>query len=196
MRRITLFDLGTGVTANMFLTPLSGDDTLRYAITAGRAGAEQRIDAEPLPTDRWVHVALTHGSGTAVLCADGQQAGRNAPVTVKPRYFGNHIRAGYLGRSQYAGPCSKGAVDDFRVHGKTLTAEEVAALAQAWVAPRRVRTAGGDAESPRPHPDQQKQGEPHHDHPRPERVLDAARPVPPQSAACDGRDTRDRTRPG
>ncbi|MFE3413508.1 beta-L-arabinofuranosidase domain-containing protein [Streptomyces mirabilis] len=126
-----VFDLGTGVRANMFLTPLSGDGTLRYAITAGGAGAEQRIDSAPLPTDRWVHVAVTYGGGTAVLYVDGQEVGRNAQVTVDPRYFGNHVRAGYLGRSQYADPFLRGAVDDFRVYGKTLTAEEVAALAQA-----------------------------------------------------------------
>ncbi|WP_329371509.1 LamG-like jellyroll fold domain-containing protein [Streptomyces sp. NBC_01483] len=126
-----VFDLGTGVTANMFLTPRSGDGTLRYAITAGGAGAEQRIDAAPLPTDRWVHVAVAYGGGTAVLYVDGQESGRNTQVTVEPRYFGNHIRAGYLGRSQYADPYLRGTVDDFRVYGKTLTAEEVAALAQA-----------------------------------------------------------------
>jgi hypothetical protein len=146
----------------MFLTPLSGDGTLRYAITAAGAGAEQRIDAAPLPTDRWVHVAVTYGGGTAVLYVDGQEAGRNAQVTVDPRYFGNHIRAGYLGRSQYADPYLRGAVDDFRVYGKTLTAEEVAALAQAQATPpRRVRRTGGDAEPPHPHPERQKQGEPH-----------------------------------
>ncbi|WP_406130860.1 beta-L-arabinofuranosidase domain-containing protein [Streptomyces sp. NBC_00989] len=126
-----IFDLGTGVTANMFLTPLSGDGTLRYAITAGGAGAEQRIDADPLPTDRWVHVAVTYGAGTAVLYVDGAEAGRNAAVTVEPRRFGNHIRAGYIGRSQYADPYLKGTVDDFRVHGRALSVTEVATLAQA-----------------------------------------------------------------
>ncbi|WP_262060428.1 beta-L-arabinofuranosidase domain-containing protein [Streptomyces sp. STR69] len=125
-----IFDLGTGVTANMFLTPLSGDGTLRYAITAGGAGAEQRIDAEPLPTDRWVHVAVAYGEGSAVLYVDGVEAGRNAAVTVEPRRFGNHIRAGYVGRSQYADPYLKGAVDDFRVYGRALSATEVATLAQ------------------------------------------------------------------
>ncbi|MFI6405411.1 beta-L-arabinofuranosidase domain-containing protein [Streptomyces sp. NPDC050548] len=125
-----IFDLGTGVTANMFLTPLSGDGTLRYAITAGGAGAEQRIDAEPLPTDRWVHVAVAYGDGTAVLYVDGAEAGRNAAVTVEPRRFGNHVRAGYVGRSQYADPYLKGAVDDFRVYGRALSAAEVATLAR------------------------------------------------------------------
>ncbi|GAA2472715.1 beta-L-arabinofuranosidase domain-containing protein [Streptomyces longisporus] len=126
-----IFDVGTGVTANLFLTPLSGDGTLRYAITAGGAGGEQRIDADPLPAGRWVHVAVTYGGGTAVLYVDGAEAGRNTGVTVEPRHFGNHIRTGYVGRSQYADPYLKGAVDDFRVYGRTLSAPEVAALAQA-----------------------------------------------------------------
>ncbi|MEU5597621.1 beta-L-arabinofuranosidase domain-containing protein [Streptomyces sp. NPDC020298] len=126
-----IFDFGTGVTANMFLTPLSDAGTLRYAITAGGGGAEQRINADPLPTDRWVHVAVTYGTGTAVLYVDGKEAGRNTAVTVEPRYFGNHIRAAYIGRSQYSDPYLKAAVDDFRVYGRTLTPAEVAALASA-----------------------------------------------------------------
>ncbi|MFJ3308871.1 beta-L-arabinofuranosidase domain-containing protein [Streptomyces sp. NPDC086549] len=124
-----VFDFGTGVSANMFLTPLSDAGTLRYAITAGGGGAEQRIDADPLPADRWVHVAVTYGAGTAVLYVDGQEAGRNTAVTVEPRYFGNHIRAAYIGRSQYPDPYLKAAVDDFRVYGRTLTAAEVGTLA-------------------------------------------------------------------
>ncbi|MFF9001325.1 beta-L-arabinofuranosidase domain-containing protein [Streptomyces achromogenes] len=125
-----VFDIGTGVGANLFLTPLSDAGTLRYAITAGGGGAEARIDAGPLPTDRWVHVAVAYGTGTAVLYVDGREAGRNTDVTVEPRDFGNHIRSGYLGRSQYPDPYLKGAVDDFRVYGRTLTPAEVSALAQ------------------------------------------------------------------
>ncbi len=125
-----IFDFGTGVTANLFLTPRSDSGTLRFAITAGGGGAEQRINADPLPTDRWVHVAVTYGAGTAVLYVDGREAGRNASVTVEPRHFGNHIRAAYIGRSQYADPYLKAAVDDFRVYGRALSQAEVAALAQ------------------------------------------------------------------
>ncbi|MEV5175399.1 LamG domain-containing protein [Streptomyces flaveolus] len=114
----------------MFLTPLSDAGTLRYAITAAGGGAEQRVDADPLPTDRWVHVAVAYGSGTAVLYVDGREAGRNSAVTVEPRTFGNHIRAAYIGRSQYPDPYLKGAVDDFRVYGHDLGPAEVTALAQ------------------------------------------------------------------
>ncbi len=124
-----IFDIGTGVTANMFLTPRSDDGKLRYAITAGGGGSEQRIDADPLPTGEWVHVAVAYGDGTAVLYVGGREAGRNDKVTVEPSWFGNHIRAAYIGKSQYPDPYLKAAVDDFRVYGKTLTAAEVASLA-------------------------------------------------------------------
>lgn len=124
-----IFDLGSGTTANLFLTPRSDTGSLRYAITVGGSGAEQRIDADPLPTDRWVHVAVTYGDGTAVLYVDGTETGRNTAVTVEPRHFGNHLRSAYLGRSQYPDPYLKGALDDFRVYGKTLSSAEVAALA-------------------------------------------------------------------
>ncbi|MGD6748376.1 beta-L-arabinofuranosidase domain-containing protein [Streptomyces sp. BH106] len=126
-----VFDIGSGASANLFLTPRSDADTLRFAITAGGAGAEERIDVDQLPTDAWVHVALTYGNGTAVLYVDGAEKGRNDHVTAQPDMFGNHIRAGYLGKSQYADPYLKGALDDFRVYGKTLTAAEVAELAGA-----------------------------------------------------------------
>ncbi|MFD8627388.1 beta-L-arabinofuranosidase domain-containing protein [Streptomyces hygroscopicus] len=126
-----IFDIGTGVTANMFLTPVADSGKLRFAITAGGGGAEQRVEADPLPTGRWVHVAVAYGSGTAVLYTDGREVGRNTAVTVEPAHFGNHIRAGYLGRSQYPDPYLKAAFDDFRVYGRTLTANEVATLARS-----------------------------------------------------------------
>ncbi|WAP53871.1 beta-L-arabinofuranosidase domain-containing protein [Streptomyces sp. S465] len=126
-----IFDIGTGVTANMFLTPVADSGKLRFAITAGGGGAEQRIEADPLPTGQWVHVALTYGDGTAVLYTDGREVGRNTAITVEPIHFGNHIRAGYLGRSQYPDPYLKAAFDDFRIYGRTLSAQEVATLAQS-----------------------------------------------------------------
>ncbi|MEV6793091.1 beta-L-arabinofuranosidase domain-containing protein [Streptomyces sp. NPDC051320] len=126
-----IFDIGTGVTANMFVTPRSDAETLRFAITVAGGGAEQRIDADPLPTDEWVHLAVTYGNGTAVLYVNGREVGRNEEVTAQPDWFGNHIRAAYIGKSQYPDPYLKAAVDDFRVYGKTLTAAEIAALAQS-----------------------------------------------------------------
>ncbi|AUA08995.1 hypothetical protein GTZ89_25405 [Streptomyces sp. SID8382] len=61
----------------------------------------------------------------------GPGAAESSAVTVEPVHFGNHIRAGYLGRSQYPDPYLKAAFDDFRVYGRTLSANEVATLAQS-----------------------------------------------------------------
>nr|WP_282615731.1 LamG domain-containing protein [Streptomyces sp. AgN23] len=123
-----IFDIGTGVTAHMFLTPVADSGKLRSAVTAGGGGAEQRIEAAPLPTGQWVHVAVAYGTGTAVLYDGGREVGRDTAVTVEPVHFGNHLRAGYLGRSRYPDPYLKAAFDDFRVYGRTLSGNEVATL--------------------------------------------------------------------
>ncbi|MFJ5226746.1 beta-L-arabinofuranosidase domain-containing protein [Streptomyces sp. NPDC088400] len=126
-----IFDFGTGVTANLFLTPRADSGSLRFAVTAGGGGAEQRVEAAALPINVWTHVAVTYGNGTAVLYVNGREAGRNSAVTVEPRHFGNTLRSAWIGRSQYPDPYLKGAVDDFRVYGKTLSAAEITALAGA-----------------------------------------------------------------
>ncbi|MER7999873.1 beta-L-arabinofuranosidase domain-containing protein [Streptomyces sp. NPDC095613] len=126
-----IFDFGTGVTANLFLTPRSDSGTLRFAVTAGGGGAEARVDAPALATGRWTHVAVAYGGGTAVLYVDGAEAGRRTGITVEPRHFGNTMRSSWIGRSQYPDPYLRGAVDDFRVYGRTLTAAEVATLARS-----------------------------------------------------------------
>ncbi|MGI5473041.1 beta-L-arabinofuranosidase domain-containing protein [Streptomyces sp. CA-132043] len=125
-----IFDIGTGVTANMFLTPRSDTGTLRFAVTVAGGGAEQRIDADPLPTDTWTHLAVAYGQGTAALYVNGTEVGRNEQVTAQPDGFGNHIRSAFIGRSQYPDPYLEAAVDDFRVYGRTLTPTEIADLAR------------------------------------------------------------------
>jgi hypothetical protein len=126
-----IFDFGTGTGANMFLTPRSGSNTLRYAITIGGSGGEQQINAAPLTTGAWTHVAVTYdGSSVGVLYVDGQEVGRNTAMKVVPQWFASHVTRNFIGKSQYSDPYLKGAVDDFRVYGRTLSSAEVAQLAQ------------------------------------------------------------------
>jgi alpha-galactosidase len=127
-----IFDFGTSTNANMFLTPRSGGGTLRFAITAAGSGGEQRIDAPMPQAGVWTHVAVTYGDNTGILYVNGQEVGRNGAMTVRPLDFGASVDRNYIGRSQYpADPYLDGAVDDFRVYGRTLSAAEVAELAQA-----------------------------------------------------------------
>ncbi|MDI6105742.1 glycoside hydrolase family 127 protein [Actinoplanes sp. NEAU-A12] len=124
-----IFDFGSGTGANMFLTPRSGSGTARYAITSGGAGAEQRIDAPAaLPAGAWTHVAVTHTGNLGVLYVNGSEVARNTALTVRPSALGV-TGQNWIGRSQYAGdPYLAAAVDSFRVHGRALSAAEIAQL--------------------------------------------------------------------
>ncbi len=109
--------------------PGSSAGGLRYAITTGGAGAEQRIDASaPLPTGVWTHVAVTQNGQLGVLYVNGAEVARNGAMSLSPAALGSTTQ-NWIGRSQYSGdPALDGAVDSFRVHGRALTAAEVANL--------------------------------------------------------------------
>ncbi|MDQ7906080.1 glycoside hydrolase family 127 protein [Phytohabitans sp. ZYX-F-186] len=124
-----LFDLGSGSTASMFLTPRSSAGTARFAITTSGSGGEQRINAPAaLPTGAWTHVAVTLSGGLGVLYLNGAEVARNAALTLRPADLGSTTQ-NWIGRSQYGGdPYLDGAVDGFRLYSRALTAAEVADL--------------------------------------------------------------------
>lgn len=127
-----IFDFGSSTAANMFLTPSAGDGgPLRFAITTGGNGAEQRINAaSPLPAGTWKHVAVTLAGSTGILYVDGAEVGRNSAMTLRPSSLGATTR-NWIGRSQYAADAFlDGQVDDVRVYPRALGATEIRALFQ------------------------------------------------------------------
>ncbi|MCX5412530.1 beta-L-arabinofuranosidase domain-containing protein [Streptomyces sp. NBC_00059] len=124
-----VFDLGYHKGTYLFLTPRTGAGKARAALKISGMEGEDVVDAAgPLPTGRWIHVALTVGGGTGVLYVDGAEAGRNPAMTTGPLLLGASTR-NYLGRSQNSThPALHGAVADFRLHNRALTAAQVAAL--------------------------------------------------------------------
>ena len=121
-----IFDFGNNTTSYMFLTPKSGSNTMRFAITTGSNGAEQMLETDPLPVGQWVHLALTLGGNTGVLYVDG-----------KPRVAGQILlnpddvapTLNYIGKSQWAAdPLFAGAIDDFRIYDYALAQSQVANL--------------------------------------------------------------------
>ena len=97
-----IFDFGTGTTVNMFLTPKSGSNTLRFAITTSGGGGEQQINGTAaLPTGIWKYVVVTHSGNLGILYVDGVEVGRNASMTKKPSDLGG-TNLNYIGRSQYS----------------------------------------------------------------------------------------------
>lgn len=122
-----IFDFGTGTNNYMFLTPRSGDNVLRFAITTSGNGTEQQLNAPVLPTGVWKHVAVTLTGTTGRLYVDGVQVAINTGMTLKPSSLGN-TNQNYLGKSQWADPYLDGALDDFRIYSRALSAAEVGTL--------------------------------------------------------------------
>jgi hypothetical protein len=109
----------------MFLTPNSGEQTLRFAITTSGAGGEQQINSpESLPTGVWKHVAVTLSGTLGILYVDGVEVARNSALTIKPSSL-ELTPYNYIGQSQYPDPYLKGRVDDFRIYSRALSAAEI-----------------------------------------------------------------------
>ncbi|WP_404193081.1 glycoside hydrolase family 127 protein [Streptomyces tauricus] len=125
-----VFDLGYHKSTYLFLAATTGARRARAALKIAGMEGEDVIDASgPLPVGRWVHVALTLGGGTGVLYLDGVEAGRNDAMVASPLLLGASTR-NYLGRSQNTThPYLHGAVRDFRLHNRALSASEAARLA-------------------------------------------------------------------
>jgi hypothetical protein len=118
-----IFDFGNNTNQNMFLTPRSGNDTLRFAIKNG--GGEQIVQTSQLPANQWVHVAVTLGNGTAKLYVGGEQKASATGFTIKPSDF--KPSKNYIGKSQWPDPLYNGMIDEFRVYDHVLSAEEIKA---------------------------------------------------------------------
>ncbi len=125
-----IFDFGSSTTTNMFLTPRAGGATVRFAITTGGGGAEQRISfANDFPLNQWRHVAVVLSGNTGRLYLAGAEVASNTNLTLDPLNLGNTVNS-WLGRSQYgADPRMNGMLDDVRISCRALSAQQIAALA-------------------------------------------------------------------
>ncbi|OMF22908.1 hypothetical protein BK133_25310 [Paenibacillus sp. FSL H8-0548] len=118
-----IFDFGNGTNQYLFLTPRSGDNTLRFAIKNG--GAEQFVQTSQLVTNQWVHVAVTLGNNNAKLFVNGEEKA-SAGMTIKPRDFKPSLN--YIGKSQFADPLFSGKLDEFVIYNRALSTEEIGEL--------------------------------------------------------------------
>jgi hypothetical protein len=119
-----IFDFGNNTNQFMFLTPKSGNNTLRFAIKNG--GGEQIVQTTVMPMNEWVHVAVTLGDNTAKLYVNGELKATNTNVTIKPSDL--KPGANYIGKSQFNDPLFNGMVDEFRIYNSALSAEEIQAV--------------------------------------------------------------------
>ncbi|WP_350348853.1 PxKF domain-containing protein [Agromyces sp. G08B096] len=125
-----VFDFGTGQTVNMFLTLNAGGAGPRFAITNSGAGGEQRLTygGQNFPLNEWSNVVVTVSGTTGRMYLNGTVVATNTNMTVKPSALGTTTR-NYLGKSQYSDPAYDGAIDDFAIYNRALSAAEVTELA-------------------------------------------------------------------
>lgn len=126
-----IFDFGADTTKYLFLTPRAFAGGMRFAIKNG--GGEQQINAAAaLPTNSWVHVAVTLDGQRGVLYQNGLPVATNNALTIRPWQL--LARSNYVGESQFAAdPAFNGRVDSLRIFGRALSAAEIKDL--AWAHP-------------------------------------------------------------
>ncbi len=128
-----IFDFGNDTTNYLFLTPAANTGVMRFAITTSGPGGEQQINAPyALPTNSWVHVAVTLDGSNGILYLDGTPVATNNSLTIRPWQTTPHNNN--LGKSQFAAdPLFNGRMASFRIFGRALTAAEIQDL--AWAHP-------------------------------------------------------------
>lgn len=123
-----VFDFGTGMDNYMFLAPMGPAGSPRFAIRTPLTG-EQVVDGNtPFPIGQWTHVAVSLSVSTTTLYLNGAAVGVNANNSLTPASMGG-TTANFIGKSQWPDPYLHGAVDDFRIYGTALAAEEILTLA-------------------------------------------------------------------
>jgi hypothetical protein len=126
-----IFDFGTGTTAYLFLTPrVSTNGVIRTAIRNTNSTAESLVNSPAVMSTGWHHVAVViDGAGKILqLCLDGEVVG-SGPTTVLLSDLGSTTQ-NWLGRSQWtADGYLAGALDEFRIYNRALSAGEVRYLA-------------------------------------------------------------------
>jgi hypothetical protein len=120
-----ILDFGNDTNKYMFLSPSSGDNTMRFAITTGSNTAEQILDTDPLPVGQWVHLAVTLSGNTGVMYVNGapRVAGQ---IMLNPDDI-NSVN-NYIGKSQWPDPLFNGMIDDFRIYNYALDQTQIASL--------------------------------------------------------------------
>ncbi|MGR6920084.1 LamG-like jellyroll fold domain-containing protein [[Actinomadura] parvosata] len=129
-----VYNLGKDAATATFVTPsYAGDATTRSSIKPVNGTAEVGVPgAQKLPAGRWLNLVTTIDGETITYYANGAAIGSAAArldLAAVMHRDGN-ATSGFLGKPFWGGhPFLAGELDDFRVYGAAMTAEQVADLA-------------------------------------------------------------------
>jgi len=135
--RMRVFDFGYGTQRSFMFTPSNANGVATFSISLN--GFNQSISANnALPTQQWVHLAVTLSGTTGIFYVNGklwaQGAIQIAPYQIAAGMSG--ITANnWIGRSQSSAPVGSdpyfdGLIDDFRIYSAALPANTILNLAQ------------------------------------------------------------------
>ena len=135
--RVLDFGNGSTGTAFVYLTARASDSTnipprFGISITGHSSAAEQRLESpSALTANVWHHLAVVLPAGatyTGVLYVDGVAVVTNKAMSLHLSDVGT-TTLNWLGRSPFTSdPLFNGALDDFRVYKRALSATEIATL--------------------------------------------------------------------
>ncbi|MBI4978940.1 MAG: hypothetical protein HZC28_15790 [Spirochaetes bacterium] len=112
-----------GYHAGLMANSENGVNTFGFAIWSPQGGAGKlNVKTEPLPFDRWYHLAAVYADRELTLYVDGKKAA-SAKLAGEMRKYPNLIAIGGIGKNTF-----KGIVDEVRVHIRALAPGEIAAL--------------------------------------------------------------------
>ena len=127
------FDFGNGRNAYMFLTAAwDGGGKPSFAMLLTSRDGEDGTSAPEELTRGWHHLAVTidPGNTTQSFYLDGKLVGRHSIAQYAPRSLGVTSQ-NWLGRSQFVNdPYFDGALDEFRIYERVLSAGEILYLAR------------------------------------------------------------------
>jgi concanavalin A-like lectin/glucanase superfamily protein/Big-like domain-containing protein len=127
-----IYALGHDTTRFLFSTPYSGESRLQTGVWATGATGVDIKGYAAVPANEWktLTVTLDTAADRVTSYLDGAQvATGTTTVSAADLLTSDDTLAGYIGKSFFPDPLFDGAVDDFRVYGAALTAEQVVAAA-------------------------------------------------------------------
>jgi fibronectin type 3 domain-containing protein len=131
-----IFDFGDSRGDWMYLTPRDSGGQIEFGVsTVYGYNAQFVTGSSALPTNQWVHVALTLSNRLATLYVNGVAVGSNANIDFPPYELAS-LPNEWIGRSQFsADPYLNGKVDDFRIYRGAVPAGQIYTLATGNAAP-------------------------------------------------------------
>ncbi|HXU77878.1 MAG TPA: LamG-like jellyroll fold domain-containing protein, partial [Methylomirabilota bacterium] len=121
-----VFDFGQDTQHFFFLTPSTSGGLLQCALTAEAANYVQVMEAPPLPTNVWTHVAVSLDGRQGILYINGRAVTVNNSVNLLPSDVA--ATKNYFGKSQFiADAYFNGQLDSVKINARALSSQAITA---------------------------------------------------------------------